>query len=105
MELSEQELEVGYAGAFLEEWLKDAPAQVKDHLKAILDGVALYRQMYFTAQEDFAGLQARYNELVALSAGYLQLVQQQKQLLDEALIEIQRDLHKKGSEEEERSLL
>lgn len=103
--VSEQELDISYAGAFLKEWLKDAPEQVKINLNTVIDGVKLYRDKYFTEAEDFAGLQARYNELTGLTAGYLQLIQQQRQLLDEVLIEQQRDLHKKGPEEEEKYIL
>jgi hypothetical protein len=96
--LSENELDISFSGAFIEEWIKGSPAQVMEHLKTVVDGVALYRNKYLAAQEDHAILQARYNDLTALSSQYLMIIQELRQQVDGLLIETQRDLHHHESE-------
>ena len=93
-ELSEQELDISYCKAFLEEWLKSAPIPVKDSLKTLVDGVAFYRDKYTTVKDDYDILLERYTQLPGLSAGYLQLLQSQKVQIDVLLMEDQREFHK-----------
>jgi hypothetical protein len=99
------EEDIAYASGFLESWADSetnlaVKTQLVEYVKIVNDGVTHYQQKYQASQEEFAGLQARYNELVGLSSGYLALMQQQKALLDDVLIEQQRDLHKKENSDE-----
>jgi hypothetical protein len=96
--LNEQELDISMGQGFLEEWLKDAPGAVKDNLKTLADGVSFYRQKYLDAQQDYTELQEKYSQLTALSSSYLALLSQQKEQIDQLLIETQREFHKTESE-------
>jgi len=91
--LTEVELDYGYSQGFLETWLEKAPAQVKENLTVLVGGISAYREKYLLVQKDFNDLQRRYNELMAQSAQYLQFIQQQKELIDNTLIETQREFH------------
>jgi hypothetical protein len=91
--MSDQELDIHFAIGFVREWLRTAPEQVIQHLDEIISGVDYYRQKYNTLDEDYQILNKRYNDLTALSAGYLQMIQEQKSQIDQLLIDSQRDLH------------
>jgi hypothetical protein len=93
MGLSEKELSVSYSQGMLEGVLKNAPAPVSAALEDLVSGVAYYKQKYDDMKQDFDNLQSNYNNLTALSAGYLQLMQQQKDQIDQLLIEQQRPYH------------
>lgn len=93
--LTEQELNIGYAESFLEEWEKDAPQQVKENLKLIVDGIEHYRQKYQSAQESYAVLQTRYDQLVGLSAQYLGVINELREQNQQLLVENQRPDHYK----------
>lgn len=92
--------DISFAQGFIEEWLKDAPDPVKEHLNVLVDGVAFYREKYIIAQEDYDRLQNNYNQLTALSASYLGLLEQQKEEINGLLIETQREFHKTEPERE-----
>jgi hypothetical protein len=94
MILTEQQQDFSYSQGFLEEWLKDAPAQVKGHLETLVSGLTFYRDRYTAAIQDTDTLRLQYNTLTAQSAQYLQMIQQQKELIDQQLIDSQKDLHK-----------
>lgn len=88
------EQDISFAQGFIEEWLKDSPAQVKEHLKVLADGVVFYREKFLVVEEDYTKLLDRYNQLTALSSNYLAALSQQKEQIDSLLIETQREFHK-----------
>ena|SRR6266850_1120692 len=90
------EQDYSFSQGFIEEWLKDAPKQVKEHLAILLEGISSYREKYLSIQEDYDRLQVEYNRLMATSAQHLAFMAQQKQQLDEALIREERVYHKEG---------
>jgi hypothetical protein len=92
--MSDQELDIHFAIGFVREWLRTAPEQVIQHLDEIISGVDFYRQKHKLLDEDYQILNKRYNDLTALSAGYLQMIQEQRSQMDQLLIDSQRDLHK-----------
>jgi hypothetical protein len=94
-ELSEVEQDVAYARGFVEEWLKDAPAQVKENFQLVSSGINIYREKYLAVQEDYTVLLQRYNALTVQAAQYLEFSRQQKELLDQHLTEEQREFHQK----------
>jgi chromosome segregation ATPase len=94
--LTEPEQDYAYSQGFLETWLKDAPKQVKEHLQVLVDGISAYREKYISIQEDYKQLQDNYNRLTATSAQYLEFMRQQKEQIDQALIDQQRPFHKSG---------
>ncbi len=96
--LSEKELDISHVQGFLEEWLKNEPAAVKENLKTLIDGVTYYRKKYLDAQEDYSKVLEKYNQLTALSSSYLGLLSQQKEQIDGLLIETQREFHKPENE-------
>src|SRR5712664_4923930 len=96
--LTAVEQDYSFSQGFIEEWLKDAPKQVKEHLAILLEGISSYREKYLSIQEDFDKLQREYNRLMATSAQQLAFMSQQKQQLDEALIREQRAYQEKGTE-------
>jgi len=96
--LSEVEQDYSYSQGFLEEWLKDAPKQIKEHLAVLVAGISAYREKYTATQENHQTLLDRYNRLMAESAMHLQFTAQLKQQLDEALIREQRAYQKEGTE-------
>lgn len=98
-ELSENELDISMAQGFLDEWLKDSPGAVKDNLKTLADGVTFYRDKFIEIQEGYTKLQENYNQLAALSSSYLALLNQQKEQIDQLLIEEQRDFHRGENKE------
>lgn len=91
--LTNAEEDYGFSEGFLREWLKNAPKQVVDHLDTLIAGISAYREKYLTAQEVNKDTQDRYNQLTVLSAQYLQQIQQQKQQIDQLLVESQKDFH------------
>lgn len=93
-ELTEQDKNIFLAVGFTREWLKDAPIQVKEHLELVATGVKDYRTKYVEQQEVNIDLQTKYNELAAVSAGYLSEIQILRGQIDELLVEQQRPLHK-----------
>lgn len=95
--LNEKELDISMAQGFLEEWLKDAPAAVKEHLELLVSGISFYREKCSEAQEDRSRTLDIYNQLVAQSALYLQSMQQQREQIDQLLIETQREFHNDNS--------
>lgn len=94
-EPTKAEMDIHYAIGFLLEWVKDAPAQVKDNLDQVISGVDYYSQKLKFSEEDYQTLNKRYNDLTALTAGYLAMIQQQKEQIDQLLIDSQRDFHRK----------
>lgn len=96
--LTAVEQDYSFSQGFIEEWLKDAPTQVKEHLQTLAAGITAYREKYVSAQEDYDKLLQQYNQLMATSAQHLQFSQQLKQQLDEALIREQRTYQISGSE-------
>jgi hypothetical protein len=84
-----------YSEGFLQEWLKSQPKQVGEHLQILLDGIRFYKDKYETANQDLESTRKLYTELTAQSAMYLQLIQQQREMLDQHLVEQQREFHQK----------
>ena len=99
--LTEQDNNIGYAIGFVGEWMgPNAPLQVEEHFKLIVQGVKDYRDKYIDEQINFANLQTKYNELTAVSAGYLAEIQRLPLELDEQLVEDQRPFHKTENQNE-----
>jgi hypothetical protein len=98
-QLTEVEQDYSFSQGFIEEWLKDAPQQVKEHLATLVSGIIAYREKYVAIQEDYDKLLQRYNDLTAVSAQHLEFMRQQKEQLDQALIENQRGYHFKPDTE------
>jgi hypothetical protein len=98
--LTEHEQDISFAIGFLEGWTDAEPSQVKENLKIIIDGIALYRQKYIVFQEDYEKLRDNYNHLAALSSSYLALIAQQKEQIDSLLINDQREFHRTEPESE-----
>jgi hypothetical protein len=96
--LTEVEQDYSFSRGFIEEWLKDAPKQVKEHLQILVAGISAYREKYVAAQEDYQRLLADYNRLMAEGARHLQIVQTLQQQLDESLTREQRVYRKDGTE-------
>lgn len=94
-QLNEAELDYGYSEGFLREWLKDAPAQVKEHLTIMANGISYYREKYVSAQEEYTRLNDVYAKVSAQSLEVLKIMQQQTDRINETerLIEEQRDQH------------
>jgi hypothetical protein len=97
-QLTEVEQDYSFSQGFIEEWLKDSPKQVKEHLATLVSGITAYREKYVTIQEDYDKLLQRYNELTAVSAQHLEFMRQQKEQLDEALVREQRQYHTSSAE-------
>lgn len=95
MTTPEKELDIHFSIGFLQEWLKDAPSQVMQYLEQVVSGVDYYRQKLKDSEEDLEILTTRYNQLTALSAGYIQLIQEQRQQIETFQIEEQRPFHQK----------
>ena len=94
MALTEPELDYGYAQGFLVEWLKNSPPQVKEHLQILVDGINFYKDKVRTLEQDLETTNGRYNALTAQTAQYLDLMAQQKDLLDQTLMDNQREHHR-----------
>jgi len=98
--LLDKDQDYAYSQGFLDEWLKDAPSQVKEHLKILVDGIDSYRDNYATVQQKLDELQQQYNQALIASAQYLHLNQQLQQQLDEALAREQNNYRKEITWEE-----
>lgn len=98
MELTESQLNFSYSQGFLEEWLRPAPAGVREHLETLVGAITFYKDRASLLEQDNTKLRNDYNNLAAQSAQYLQLIQQQKEMIDQHLIDGQRDLHKEEIE-------
>lgn len=93
--LLEVEKDYAYSLGFIQEWLKDAPAQVREHLTIVESAVSGYRESYVSAQEDYTKLNDLYTKLTALSAGYLETMRQQREQIGQLLAEQQEEFHTK----------
>jgi len=100
--VTESEQDVSYSIGFLEHWFADdtkltnlAKLQLLGHVKTLAEGIKMYRDKYLQTQEDLLKVRQDYNNLTGLSASYLQLLDQQKQQLDQYLIEEQRPIQQK----------
>ena len=98
MALNEKELDFGYAEGFLVEWLKGSPAQVKEHLSVLVEAIKFYKDKLADAEADLRDANDKYIVLTAQAAQYLELMSQQKELIDQNLIENQREFHTKERE-------
>lgn len=80
--LTERDQDIAFSQGFIENWLDitKAPSQVKEHLKTVSEGVDFYRDQRDAVLEDTRKLQDDYNRLTGLSAQYLQIIQQYKEL-------------------------
>lgn len=96
--LEEKEMDVAYAIGLVREWLVGAkpptPSQVTEAFQEIVTGVYFYREKYITIQQDLIQSQNNYNSLAGQSVLYLEQIQQQKQHIDQLLIDDQRQFHK-----------
>lgn len=97
-QITEVEQDYSFSQGFIEEWLKDSPKQVKEHLAILIAGIAAYREKYIAIQEDYTKLLDQYNRLMATSAQHLEFMSQQKLQLDEALTREQAAYRTKGTE-------
>jgi hypothetical protein len=93
--LNVTERDIAYAEGFLEKWLDDeeAPKPVLEQLKVLADGVRTYRSRLEEQHADLADLQSKYNSLTGLQAQYLGLMAQQKEQIDQLLVETQKEFH------------
>lgn len=84
--LTEKDQEIAFSQGFIENWLDitNAPVQVKEHLKTVSGGVDFYRAQRDAVLQDARKLQDDYARLTGLSAQYLQIIQQYKEV-NEAL--------------------
>ena len=98
MALDEKELDFGYAEGFLIEWLKGSPAQVKEHLSVLVEAIKFYKGKLADTETDLRNANDKYIVLAAQAAQYLELMSQQKELIDQNLIESQREFHTKERE-------
>lgn len=88
--LDETDKQIAFSQGFIEKWLDldpKTPVQIKEHLGTLANGVSSYREKYLLVQEDLDDLRKKYTELTALSSSYLQIIQKQKELLDENKLE------------------
>ena len=93
-ELTQKEKDIAYAQGFIGAWIETAPAIVKSRaahgkewIVVLIDGVDHYREKCAAINEDYQSLLTKFNQLTAMSAGYLQLVGQQKELIDQQIAE------------------
>jgi hypothetical protein len=93
MELTQSQQDFAYAEGFLISWLKDSPVQIREHLKTLSDGISFYREKLDQSREDYRSLLDKYNQLMGLSSQYLELMKQQKDIIDQNLIDSQREFH------------
>lgn len=99
----QNEQDIAYSKGFLETWLKGdpkTPPQILEHLKVVSEGLIYYREQYIDAKEDLQDLQEKYNSLVAVSAQHLEFMRVQKEQLDQALMDSQREYHQNSMERE-----
>jgi hypothetical protein len=99
-ELTSVDQDAAFAKGILEGWLSGklppvAPPQILAYLKDLTDGLDSYRERYLVVQEDYSTLLERYNALTVQAAQYLEFSRQQKEQLDEYLLEGQREFHQK----------
>jgi hypothetical protein len=96
--LTDAEKDYAYSQGVLEGWLeKLEPPKVKkeltEHLSILIAASSSYREKYLSIQEDYDRLLKQYNMLMGTSAQYLEVMQQQKEQIDQQLIEQQREFH------------
>jgi hypothetical protein len=98
--LTDAEKDYAYSQGLLEAWLDEVPQipekvkqAVHEALATLVGGISAYREKYLAIQEDYDRLLAQYNSLMAQSATQLQIMQSQKEQLDQELIDQQRPLH------------
>jgi hypothetical protein len=97
-ELFEKEKDIAYAQGFLGSWVpKEAP--VREWLAVLIAGVDHYKAKCDAIRQDYQDLLMKYNQLTALSAGYLQHMGQQKELIDQQLTERAVELEAKISDD------
>lgn len=98
-QLTNAELDYQYSQGFLERWLEiitpAPPKQIKEHLDVLVGGIKAYREKYISIQEDYNKLNELYIKLAGLSAQYLETMKQQREQIDQELIEQQREFHHK----------
>src|SRR5271163_3536257 len=82
METNQKEKDIAYAQGFLGGW---APKEtiVKEWLGVLISGVDYYREKCEAINEDYQGLLVKFNQLTSMSAGYLQLIQEHKDLISQ----------------------
>jgi hypothetical protein len=96
--LHEVESDFAYSKGFLESWVdgekdEDVKKHLKENLTKVVAGMSWYRENYVSIQEQLAHLRNQYNALTATSAQYLQMIQQQKEMIDQQLVETQKEFH------------
>lgn len=98
-QLTNAELDYQYSQGFLERWLEiitpAPPKQIKEHLDVLVGGIKAYREKYISIQEDYNKLNELYIKLAGLSAQYLETMKQQREQIDQELMEQQREFHHK----------
>lgn len=95
--VSDTELDIAFDEGFLREWIINDPPRVKEAFQVLVDGLKYYRDKHEVDQANFLELQSKYNALMVQSAQHLQFMQQQRELLDETLVNQQRDFHHRDS--------
>src|SRR5579863_6304293 len=95
--ITEVEKDFAYSQGFLETWVDGEKEPVKTHLKEhlvnIVRGMTFYREKFLTSDEDLTTLRGQLNALTTTAAQYLQVIQQQKEMIEEQLIDSQREIH------------
>jgi trans-aconitate methyltransferase len=98
--LAEVEKDFAYSQGFLETWVETETNPVvknhlKEHLENVLKGFTFYREKFTTTADALEILRGHHNTLTATSAQYLQVIQQQKELIDQQLVDSQKEFHQK----------
>ena len=94
----EKEKDIAYAQGFLGGWApKEQP--VREWLAVLIAGVDHYRAKCEAINADYQELLLKYNNLTAVSAGYLQFMGQQKEIIDQQLTERAVELEAKISDD------
>lgn len=92
------EEDFAYCEGLLREWLVDQPGQVKEALETLARGITHYRGKVVEGAENFAELQTKYNALLVQSAQHVAFMAQQRELLDQTLMDQQREIHKDSTD-------
>lgn len=97
LEVPDAELDIAFDEGFLQEWLAKDPPRARDALQTLLNGIQYYRQKLGESRADLREMRDKYNALLVQSAQYLGFMQQQRELLDETLVNQQREFHQKDT--------
>jgi hypothetical protein len=94
---TDAEEDFAFCEGLLREWLNGTiiptPPQIIEALETLAKGVTHYRGKVVEGLENFSELQGRYNALLVQSAQHVAFMAQQRELLDQTLVDQQREFH------------